>query len=142
MSHEEESDIIDHLETLGKLAGLIKITIGGAVAIGACLLATAGWVWTINATCLDHAKQLDRISPSVQKIEMWKATTEATPRINAMEIHTIDKRLQRVEDQYTAILEQLKKIDSKLPPGPQPRCLGRARGLPCGSAHAVRWFPE
>lgn len=115
MSHEEESDIIDHLETLGKLAGLIKITIGGAVAIGACLLATAGWVWTINATCLDHTKQLEHLSPSVQKIEMWKATTEATPRINAMEIHTIDKRLQRVEDQYTAILDQLKKIDSKLP---------------------------
>lgn len=115
MSHEEESDIIDHLETLGKLAGLIKITIGGAVAIGACLLGVAGWVWTINAATLDHTHRLNDISPSLRTLENWKATSEATPRINALEIHTMDKRLQRVEDQYSNILDQLKKIDSKLP---------------------------
>jgi hypothetical protein len=63
MSDAAEENILESLDTLGKLAGLIKITIGGAVAIGATLLGG----------------------------------------------------LQRVEDQNAAIMETLRKIDSKLP---------------------------
>jgi hypothetical protein len=109
MSHEEENTLLESLDTLGKLAGLIKITIGGAIAIG-----VAGWVWSINATTTSHAEQLDHIAPSVRTLETWR-TTYDVEKFTAREAASLDKRLQRVEDQNAAIMEALRKIDSKLP---------------------------
>ena len=114
MSDTAEENILESLDTLGKLAGLIKITIGGAVAIGATLLGVAGWVWSINATTTAHGKQLENIVPSVRTLETWHSTYDVE-KFTAREAASLDKRLQRVEDQNAAIMETLRKIDSKLP---------------------------
>lgn len=110
----EENSLLESLDTLGKLAGLIKITIGGAVAIGATLIGVAGWVWSINATTTSHGKQIDHIAPSVRTLETWRSTYDVE-KFTAREAASLDKRLQRVEDQNAAIMETLRKIDSKLP---------------------------
>lgn len=114
MSSENEHSILDHLETLGKLAGLIKITIGGAVTIGLALVAVSSWVWTINGTTTAHSEQLREMTPAVRSIQTWRATYDVE-KYTALEAASLDKRLQRVEDQNVAIMEALRKIDSKLP---------------------------
>lgn len=114
MSSENENSILDGLETLSKLAGLIKITIGGAITIGASLLFVSAWVYEINGTTTAHSKQLGEMAPSVRSIENWRATYDVE-KYTAREAASLDKRLQRVEDQNLAIMEALKKIDSKLP---------------------------
>jgi hypothetical protein len=114
MSNENEADILDSLDSLAKLAGLIRIVIGGAIVIGTVLVGVAGWVWTINAATSSHGAQLEKIGPSVRTLETWRATYDVE-KYTAREAASLDKRLQRVEDQNAAIMEALKRIDSKLP---------------------------
>lgn len=111
MSEQNESDIMVQLERLGKLTGLIKGLIWGAGGIGAVIVAVAGWVYMTNAATADHEIRLDELEPKVRSIEVYNAAPRVAPEV----IHAIDKRVQRVEDQNVAIMEALRKIDSKLP---------------------------
>ena len=114
MSDEHEIDIIERIESLSKLAGLIKVLIGGAITIACAGIAVVIWVVDINTATLAHTEQIKEIAPKVSHLETWRATTEVRPSVAPSEIYALDKRLQRVEDSQSVMIETLKRIDSKL----------------------------
>lgn len=114
MSHENEIDILDRIESLSKLAGLIKILIGGAITIAGAGVAVVIWVVGINNATVSHGKEINDISPKVRSLETWKATSEVRPSVAPVEVYALDKRLQRVEDSQSVMLESLRRIEGKL----------------------------
>jgi hypothetical protein len=121
MSHEQEADILERIETLAKLGGLLKLLFGGACAIGVGILGVAGWVWTQSATNATQTEEIRHLQTAtrehdaaVRAISTWRATTDATPRVSQQEVYLLDKRLQRVEDQGAAIVESLRRIEGKI----------------------------
>ena len=121
MSTKNETDILEGLERLTKLSGLIKGLLWFAGIVGTTIVGVAGWVWTINAdlhkagisAAQANARIDQEVGPRISVIESWKYSYEAE-KFTAKEAFAIDKRLQRVEDQNAVILDQLKKIDAKL----------------------------
>lgn len=92
------------------LRWIVLMVVGGCGSILA-----GGIVWgNLNSTVNDHTERLDHVEPKVSSIENWRERVDAT-RVTAQEAAMLDKRLQRVEDQNVAIMEALRKIDSKLP---------------------------
>jgi hypothetical protein len=121
MSEEMEKNILEKVERLSKLATLIRYLIGGASAIFVSVVAVTLWVTSQEFTNIRQDETIfeakARISEQevrTRSIELWKEKHDATPRVSSVEVFTMDKRLQRVEDQTASILEQLKAINSKL----------------------------
>jgi hypothetical protein len=114
MSDEHEIDILERIESLSKLAGLIKILIGGAITIAGAGVAVVIWVIGINNVTLAHTEEIKEINPKLRSLETWKATSEVRPSVAPGEVYALDKRLQRVEDSQAVMLDTLKRIDAKL----------------------------
>jgi hypothetical protein len=114
MSEEHENHILEQLDQLSKLAPLIRYLIAGAVAIASSVLGVGGWVWHTNQRVESHEHRISVVEPKVTSIEHWRATNDAAPRVTYQEVFTLDKRLQRVEDSQTVMLETLKRIDARL----------------------------
>jgi hypothetical protein len=114
MSDEHEIDILERIEQLSKLAGLIKILIGGAITIAGAGVAVVIWVVGINNVTLTHSQEIKEIHPKLRSLETWKATSEVRPSVAPNEVYALDKRLQRVEDSQAVMLDTLKRIDAKL----------------------------
>lgn len=92
------------------LRWIIVMVIGGFGSIG-----LGGIVWgKLNARVSNQGEAITDLKPKVEQLESWKERMEAT-RVTPQEAAALDKRLQRVEDQNVAIMEALRKIDSKLP---------------------------
>lgn len=92
------------------LRWIILMVIGGCGSILA-----GGIVWgDLSAAVGEHGKSLSDLAPKVSQLEAWRERMDAS-RVTPQEAAALDKRLQRVEDQNIAIMEALKKIDSKLP---------------------------
>lgn len=86
------------------------------MVLGGCgSLVGGGMVWGDLATTVNaHTEKLVEIKPKIDQLEAWRERMDAS-RVTPQEAAALDKRLQRVEDQNAAIMEALKKIDSKLP---------------------------
>lgn len=114
MSTENESDILEKIDRLTKLAGLIKILIGGAAAIAGAGVAVVIWVIGINGATMEHASAIKEIHPKVRSLETWRATSEVRPLVAPAEVWNLDKRMQRVEDSQASMMETLRRIEGKL----------------------------
>ena len=111
MSEDHEVDIIDQLN---RLAPLIKMLIAGASGIAMGLLGVAFWVWTIDGMTRHHEVRLDDAENELHSVESWRITIDAAPKVAPGEVNSIDKRLQRVEDQNAVIVQTLQRIEAKL----------------------------
>ena len=113
MTREELKEAIEEeqvLQTNRVLRWIIVMVIGGCGSI-----LTGGIVWGNLNSRVDHQTVwIDDASPKITALEAWRERMEAT-RVTPQEAAALDKRLQRVEDQNAAIMEALRKIDSKLP---------------------------
>jgi hypothetical protein len=49
----------------------------------------------------------------VRSLEDWKTIHQTAPSVSVDTFHTLDKRVQRIEDQLETILETLKRIEAK-----------------------------
>lgn len=113
MTREELKEAIEEeqiLQTNRVLRWVIAMVIGGFGSIG-----LGGIVWgKLNARVGAQGDTIADLKPKVMQLESWKERMDAT-RVTPQEAAALDKRLQRVEDQNVAIMEALKRIDSKLP---------------------------
>ncbi len=113
MTREELKEAIEEeqvLQTNRVLRWIIVMVIGGCGSILA-----GGIVWGNLNSRVDHQTTwIAGASPKINALEAWRERMEAT-RVTPQEAAALDKRLQRVEDQNAAIMEALKRIDSKLP---------------------------
>lgn len=113
MTREELEEKIKEeqiLQTNRVLRWIIVMVLGGCGSILA-----GGIVWgNLGVTVSNHGTKIDAIEPKIVSLEAWKERMDAT-RVTPQEAAALDKRLQRVEDQNAAIMEALKRIDSKLP---------------------------
>jgi hypothetical protein len=114
MSEEHENDILEQLEQLSRLAPLIRYLIAGAVAIATGVLSVGGWVWHTSNKVETHEKRLDTVEPKISTIEHWRSVYDARPLPTTQEVFSLDKRLQRVEDGQSTMIETLKRIEGKL----------------------------
>jgi hypothetical protein len=114
MSNDNEEAIIDGIDHLSKLGGLLKLVVGGAVLIGSSILAVGFWVWTINGVTAAQGTALEKMQPKVERLESWRTGIEARPVVSPAEVYTLDKRMQRVEDQNAVMLEMLREIKGRL----------------------------
>jgi hypothetical protein len=115
MSEHEQEALLDIIPGLVKLVPLVK-----SLLAGACVLAI--WVTTIELRT--HA--VSKHENDLQEMKLWKASTDASrytsSDANKM-LHTIteslsaqDKRVQRLEDAHTSIIQTLSRIEKKLDP--------------------------
>ena len=113
MTREELKEAIEEeqvLQTNRVLRWIIIMVIGGCGSILA-----GGIVWgNLRSTVGTHGVSITNLENRVPQLEAWRERMEAT-RVTPQEAAALDKRLQRVEDQNVAIMEALRKIDSKLP---------------------------
>lgn len=98
------------LQTNRVLRWIIVMVLGGCGSI-----LTGGIVWgNLRGTVTNHGNKIEAIEPKITSLEAWKERMDAT-RVTPQEAAALDKRLHRVEDQTAAIMETLKRIDSRLP---------------------------
>jgi hypothetical protein len=112
MSEDHEIEIIDSLEHVAKLGKPITALIRGAFAIGTIVVGVTVWVVFINSSVQGHSRVIDVSSERVRKLEDWKTVHETSPTVSVDSFHTLDKRVQRIEDQLSTILETLKRIEA------------------------------
>lgn len=86
------------------------------MVVGGCASILTGGIAAGNLSRMVSYQgvEIELLQPKVVSLENWREKIEAT-RVTPQEAAALDKRLQRVEDQNIAIMEALKKIDSKLP---------------------------
>lgn len=113
MTREELEEAIKEeqiLQTNRVLRWIILMVFGGCGSILA-----GGIVWgNLRSEVASHTSKLQAAEPKIVALEAWKERVDAT-RVTPQEAAALDKRLQRVEDENVAIMEALKRIDSKLP---------------------------
>lgn len=107
----EEAIVEKQIEQTNRiLRWIILMVLGGSASILA-----GGIAWgNLRSSVSNHSDAFDELRPKVVQLESWQQRVDAT-RVTAQEAAALDKRLQRVEDQNVAIMEALRKIDSKLP---------------------------
>ncbi len=113
MTREELEEAIKEeqvLQTNRVLRWIILMVVGGCGSILA-----GGIVWgNLSSKVESHSGKIEVIEPKVVALEAWRERIDAT-RVTPQEAAALDKRLQRVEDQNAAIMDALRRIDSKLP---------------------------
>jgi len=111
MTREELEEAIKEeqiLQTNRVLRWIIVMVIGGCGSILA-----GGIVWgTLSRTVMINQGKLDRVEPKIEALEHWRerAMATSTPPEKVIDL---DKRIQRIEDQNTMILEQLRRISGQ-----------------------------
>lgn len=103
MSEEGEQNIEKRLSSL---VPLVKSLIGGAFAIGAAIVGIAIWVYSQQDANAKQEVRLDKIEPRVSQLENWKLVRDSSPIVTLTDMHNLDKRLQKNEDQLSTIKEQ------------------------------------
>lgn len=113
MSDAEEIEIIDALDHVAKLGKPISALVRGAFAIGTLVVGVTVWVVFINSSVQGHGNTIEEEAARVRKLEDWKAVHDIEPRVTVPDFHSLDKRVQRMEDQLATILETLKRIEAR-----------------------------
>lgn len=103
MSEEGEQNIE---KRLGSLVPLVKSLIGGAFAIAGAVVACGVWVYSQQEANAKQEVRLDKIEPRVSQLENWKLVRDSSPIVTLTDMHNLDKRLQKNEDQLSTIKEQ------------------------------------
>jgi len=113
MSEKQEHEILDSLEHVASLGKPITALVRGAFAIGTLVVGVTVWVVFINSSVQGHGIAIDQASNRVRSIEDWKTIHQTAPSVSVDTFHTLDKRVQRIEDQLSTILETLKRIEAR-----------------------------
>lgn len=113
MSDDQEHEIIDALDHVAKLSKPIAALVRGAFAIGTVVVGVTVWVVFINSSVQGHSLTLKENDNRVRSLEDWKTIHQTAPSVSVDTFHTLDKRVQRIEDQLATILETLKRIEAR-----------------------------
>ena len=113
MSDDQEHEIIDAHDHVAKLSKPIAALVRGAFAIGTLVVGVTVWVVFINSSVQGHSRTLDQSNERVRNLEDWKTIHQNSPSVSVDAFHTLDKRVQRIEDQLSTILETLKRIEAR-----------------------------
>lgn len=113
MSDDQEHEIIDALDHVAKLSKPIAALVRGAFAIGTVVVGVTVWVVFINFSVQGHSLTLKENNNRVRSLEDWKTIHQTVPSVSVDTFHTLDKRVQRIEDQLSTILETLKRIEAR-----------------------------
>lgn len=113
MSEEQENEIIDSLEHVARLSKPISSLVRGAFAIGTAVVGVVVWVVFINSSVQGHSLTIKENEDRVRSLEDWKTIHQTAPSVSVDTFHTLDKRVQRIEDQLSTILETLKRIEAR-----------------------------
>lgn len=113
MSDDQEHEILDSLEHVASLGKPITALVRGAFAIGTLVVSVTVWVVFINSSVQGHSLTLKENDNRVRSLEDWKTIHQTAPSVSIDTFHTLDKRVQRIEDQLETILETLKRIEAK-----------------------------
>ena len=130
MDHEEQGDFFDLVEKLNKTGNAFRFIAWAFGGMVACGLIVAGWVWRVNETQVTHGKKIvehdgkiESVQARHQSLDTWKATSEASPKVTQADMFSLERRLQKTEDQLITIKEQnaymmetLRRIDKNLAP--------------------------
>lgn len=113
MSDEQENEIIDSLEHVASLGKPITALVRGAFAIGTLVVGVTAWVVVINSSVQGHGVSITQTGERIRSIEDWKTVHQTSPTVSVDSFHNLDKRVQRIEDQLSTILETLKRIEAR-----------------------------
>jgi hypothetical protein len=113
MDHKEENDFFDLVEKLNKTGNAFRFIVWALAGLVSCGLLVAGWVWRVNETQISHGSLLNEHTHLIKDMDLksrgldtWKATSEANPKVTQADLFSLERRLQKTEDQLTAIKEQ------------------------------------